>query len=55
MRAAAPVLDGAAFLLGFNRRFDPHVLALKQKLESGALGALGYTFLSWMLTGWIGA
>lgn len=40
VRAAAPVLDGAAFLLGFNRRFDPHVLALKQKLESGALGAL---------------
>ncbi len=40
VRAAAPQLDGAQFLLGFNRRFDPNIAALKRKLDSGALGAL---------------
>ncbi|MDG4549555.1 MAG: hypothetical protein P9F19_04855 [Candidatus Contendobacter sp.] len=34
-----------------------HILrqALDIPVWAGALGALGYTFLSWMLTGWIGA
>lgn len=40
VRAAAPQLDGAPFLLGFNRRFDPNIAALKRRLDSGALGAL---------------
>ena len=33
-----------------------HILrhALDVPVWAGALGALGYTFLSWMLTGWIG-
>ena len=31
---------GARFLLGFNRRFDPHFRALKRKLEAGDIGAL---------------
>ncbi len=33
-----------------------HILrhALDVPIWAGALGALGYTFLSWMLTGWIG-
>ena len=32
--------EGARFLLGFNRRFDPHFKALKQKLDAGAIGRL---------------
>ncbi|KFN49460.1 inositol 2-dehydrogenase [Arenimonas composti] len=39
-RAAAPQFAGARFLLGFNRRFDPHFQALKQRLDEGAIGAL---------------
>lgn len=39
-RAAAPAFDGAPFVLGFNRRFDPHVNALQAKIASGAIGAL---------------
>jgi myo-inositol 2-dehydrogenase/D-chiro-inositol 1-dehydrogenase len=39
-RAAASVFEGAPFVLGFNRRFDPHVSALKAKIASGAIGAL---------------
>lgn len=31
---------GARFLLGFNRRFDPHFKALKQKLDAGVVGRL---------------
>ena len=38
--AARPRFDGARFLLGFNRRFDPHFLALRAKLRSGAVGRL---------------
>jgi myo-inositol 2-dehydrogenase/D-chiro-inositol 1-dehydrogenase len=32
--------EGARFLLGFNRRFDPHFMALKHKLDAGAAGRL---------------
>lgn len=32
--------QGARFLLGFNRRFDPHFKALKQKLDAGLVGKL---------------
>ncbi|MGH6950261.1 MAG: Gfo/Idh/MocA family oxidoreductase, partial [Vitreimonas sp.] len=39
-RAAAPAFAGARFVLGFNRRFDPQVMALKAKIDSGAFGAL---------------
>lgn len=39
-RAAAKTFEGAPFVLGFNRRFDPHVVALKQKIASGAIGKL---------------
>jgi myo-inositol 2-dehydrogenase/D-chiro-inositol 1-dehydrogenase len=39
-RAAAKVFEGAPFVLGFNRRFDPHVQALKSKIDSGAIGTL---------------
>lgn len=31
---------GARFQLGFNRRFDPHFKALKQKLDAGVVGTL---------------
>src|SRR6202043_3318346 len=33
-------LGGAAMLLGFNRRFDPHFVALKARIESNAIGKL---------------
>ncbi len=39
-RAAAKLFDGAPFVLGFNRRFDPHVNALKEKIASGVIGKL---------------
>jgi len=39
-RQAAPHFAGSRFLLGFNRRFDPHFLALKRKLDAGAIGRL---------------
>jgi myo-inositol 2-dehydrogenase / D-chiro-inositol 1-dehydrogenase len=39
-RGAAKVFEGAPFVLGFNRRFDPHVMALRQKIASGAIGKL---------------
>ncbi|HYE43910.1 MAG TPA: inositol 2-dehydrogenase [Caulobacteraceae bacterium] len=39
-RAAAPRLGDAPLLLGFNRRFDPDVAALKRALDAGAVGAL---------------
>ncbi len=32
--------QGARFQLGFNRRFDPHFKALKQKLDAGVVGTL---------------
>src|SRR5690606_25674929 len=28
------------FVLGFNRRFDPHIAALKARIDAGAIGAL---------------
>ncbi len=37
---AQPRFAGARFLLGFNRRFDPHFKALRQKLRDGAVGRL---------------
>ncbi|MGE0045735.1 MAG: inositol 2-dehydrogenase [Hyphomonadaceae bacterium] len=39
-RAAAKTFAGAPFLLGFNRRFDPHFQALKAKIDEGAIGKL---------------
>ncbi len=39
-RAAAPNFVGARFVLGFNRRFDPHFRALKARLDAGAIGRL---------------
>ena len=39
-RAAAPALGSARMLLGFNRRFDPNLKALKAKLDAGELGTL---------------
>ena len=39
-RAAAGAFKDARFLLGFNRRFDPHVAALRAKIASGAIGEL---------------
>ena len=32
--------EGARFLLGFNRRFDPHFKMLKHKLQAGTVGTL---------------
>lgn len=37
-RAAAPRFEGAPFVLGFNRRFDPHYRALKQRIDAGDIG-----------------
>lgn len=39
-RGAASVLAKARMLLAFNRRFDPNFSALKQRLDSGAVGKL---------------
>ncbi|HJS80141.1 MAG TPA: Gfo/Idh/MocA family oxidoreductase [Vitreimonas sp.] len=39
-RAAAPAFEGARFILGFNRRFDPHVSALREKIAAGIIGEL---------------
>jgi len=39
-RAAAKEFEGARFVLGFNRRFDPHVDALRKTIASGAIGQL---------------
>lgn len=39
-RDAQGRFDGAAFLLAFNRRFDPHLLRLKQRLDAGEIGKL---------------
>jgi myo-inositol 2-dehydrogenase / D-chiro-inositol 1-dehydrogenase len=39
-RAAHRGLSGARLLLAFNRRFDPNFRALKERLDSGAIGAL---------------
>jgi myo-inositol 2-dehydrogenase/D-chiro-inositol 1-dehydrogenase len=39
-RKAAPAFEGARFVLGFNRRFDPHLDALRSTIASGAIGAL---------------
>lgn len=40
VRQSEAEFAGARFLLGFNRRFDPHFLALKQRLQAGEIGAL---------------
>ncbi len=32
--------EGIPLMVGFNRRFDPHFRALKQRLDSGAVGGL---------------
>ncbi len=39
-RAAQPMFAGARFVLGFNRRFDPHYMALKAKVDAGVIGRL---------------
>jgi myo-inositol 2-dehydrogenase/D-chiro-inositol 1-dehydrogenase len=39
-RGAAPQLERATMLMGFNRRFDPHFQALKTRLDAGAIGRL---------------
>jgi myo-inositol 2-dehydrogenase/D-chiro-inositol 1-dehydrogenase len=39
-RSAAPQLCHAVMLVGFNRRFDPHFVALKARIESNAIGKL---------------
>jgi myo-inositol 2-dehydrogenase / D-chiro-inositol 1-dehydrogenase len=39
-RSAAAQLQKAVMLMGFNRRFDPHFLALKTRLDAGAIGRL---------------
>jgi myo-inositol 2-dehydrogenase/D-chiro-inositol 1-dehydrogenase len=39
-RVAAPAFKGSKFILGFNRRFDPHVSALREKIASGVIGDL---------------
>lgn len=40
VRRAEPEFAGARFLLGFNRRFDPHFQALKRRLDAGEVGSL---------------
>ena len=40
VRAAQAEFAGADFLLGFNRRFDPHFRALKARIDAGAIGLL---------------
>jgi myo-inositol 2-dehydrogenase/D-chiro-inositol 1-dehydrogenase len=37
---AAVRTAGVVLMVGFNRRFDPHFVALKQRLDAGAIGAL---------------
>jgi len=41
-RAAGPVLGkpGERFIIGFNRRFDPHFLHLHELIQSGVMGKL---------------
>ncbi len=38
--AAQSRFEGKRFVLGFNRRYDPHFLALKRRMEEGAIGVL---------------
>lgn len=40
VREAAAEFAGARFQLGFNRRFDPHFRALRQRLLAGEIGQL---------------
>jgi len=40
VRAAQAEFADASFLLGFNRRFDPHFRALKARIDAGAIGRL---------------
>jgi len=40
VRAAQPRFAGARFVLGFNRRYDPQFVRLKQQLDAGAVGRL---------------
>jgi myo-inositol 2-dehydrogenase / D-chiro-inositol 1-dehydrogenase len=37
---AAVQTAGVVLMVGFNRRFDPHFVALKQRLDAGAIGNL---------------
>ena len=39
-KAVAVAFEGAPYILGFNRRFDPHVTALREKIAAGAIGEL---------------
>lgn len=40
VRAAQAEFEGRRFLLGFNRRFDPHFRALKARIDAGVIGVL---------------
>jgi myo-inositol 2-dehydrogenase/D-chiro-inositol 1-dehydrogenase len=40
VRAAGPALQDKRLMLAFNRRFDPNFVALKARLEAGAVGRL---------------
>jgi myo-inositol 2-dehydrogenase/D-chiro-inositol 1-dehydrogenase len=40
VRASQPLFAGARFLLGFNRRYDPQFVRLKQQLDGGTVGRL---------------
>lgn len=40
VRAAGPALQDVRLMLAFNRRFDPHFVALKARVEAGAVGRL---------------
>jgi myo-inositol 2-dehydrogenase/D-chiro-inositol 1-dehydrogenase len=40
VRAAGPLLRDARLMLAFNRRFDPHFVALKARVDAGAVGRL---------------
>lgn len=40
VKAAAPQLEKARLVLAFNRRFDPHFVALKAKIDAGAVGRI---------------
>src|SRR5690606_11899949 len=45
VRAAGPRFADARFLLGFNRRFDPHFRALARRLADGEIGELETLYL----------
>lgn len=40
VRNAAAAFENKPFVLGFNRRFDPHITALREKITAGVIGNL---------------